>query len=58
MGHPFLWTFAHYRVRALRGQSHAKQAVDALEAAHKVECQKTKAYATYVVRLAPPSLFG
>jgi hypothetical protein len=37
---------------------HAKQAVDALEARHKVECQKTKAYANYIVRLAPPSLFG
>jgi three-Cys-motif partner protein len=39
-------------------KSHAKQAVDELEADHRVECQKAKAYANYTVRLASPSLFG
>lgn len=37
---------------------HARKAVDALEADRRVICQHAQKYSKFVVRLAPPSLFG
>jgi three-Cys-motif partner protein len=37
---------------------HARKAVDTLESNRKVDCQHAKAYSDFIVRLAPPSLFG